>query len=330
MNAKENYLNTILHKDNEWVPVDEETIYLSGCYFNELEYGSLTDGMDGFGVKWVGTESTGGNKLPDPRCPVLSADDIEDWEDIVKIPDPADYHWEEDAKEVEELDRSEKTIDYFSLNGPYERLAALMGFEDALIAMATEPEATSDLLEAIADYKIACMPYIAKYYNPDTYTLSNDVATQKNPFMSPETYRELISPQNKRIIDAAKEYGMIPIVHTCGHAEVLIEDFMNEGFEAWCSVQPCNDIAGLLDKYGDRFTIVGGYDTNGEPGMTGDPDVILADVERCWEMYGDKKGYIFSGNILNPDDVGGDIYASYGLMAGIAIDYTHKHEKVRA
>lgn len=332
MNAKENYLNALQHKPTEWIPVDEECLVFACAYNNEMENTGLArSGKDWFGVTWVGTDSTGGNVMPDSRYPVLSADDICDWRDIVTIPDPDTYHWEEDAEvEMQGIDRNEKCVDYFSVNGPYERLAAIMTFEEALVAMAEEPEAVSDLLAAIADYKIKCLENVARVYHPDTFTMCDDVCTQKSPFMSPDTYRELIKPQHARIVAKAKELGMIPVLHCCGKADSLVEDFIDEGWEAWCSVQPCNDIAGILDRYGDRLTIVGGYDTNGLPGMTGDEEIITAEVDRCLDTYGGKRGYVFSGFILNPSDVGGDIYASYSKMAAIAMDKVHEKAGVCA
>ena len=325
MNAKENYLSALRHEPTEWVPVDEECVYFVGSV-NSMEMSTEQEGEDGFGVKWLSTDSTGGGFMPDPRYNVLSADDICDWRDIVKFPEPSKYPWKEESEaELEGIDRETTCIDFFSLNGPHDRLVALMGFEDALIALSEEPEAAAELMAAIADYKIECLDYAAEYYHPDTYTLCDDVATQKNPFMSPEVYRELISPQHARIAAHARELGIIPILHCCGHAEVLVDDYLSEGWNAWCSVQPCNDISSLLDSYGDRLTIIGGYDTNGPAGMTDDEQILDAEVERCYESYGTKPGYVFSGFILNPSEVGGDMYASYSKMATIAMDYMHSH-----
>lgn len=325
MNGKENYLNALTHKPTEWVPVEGENLVYTGFEYNEMEKGPFGGGYDGFGVKWLTPDSGGGTALPDSRCNLLTADDICDWEKFVKIPDTRKYHWAEDAaSQLEGADRSTMAVDYGDGNGPYERLAALMGFEEALLAMAEEPEATADLLAAITDYKLESLECVAEYYHPDTYTLYDDVATQKNPFMSPATYRELVKPQHARIAAKAKELGMIPILHCCGNAEALVEDYMEEGWAAWASVQPCNDVASILDKYGDRFCIAGGYDTNGEPGMTNDPSVMLAEIERCYDEYGSKPGYILAGFILYAENPGDDVWAPTGTMCELAIDCMHE------
>ena len=328
MNGKENYLNVLQHRPGEWVPVEGEDLLYTGFEFNSMEKGPAGGGFDGFGVKWAAPESGGGTAIPEPGYFLLNADNVCDWKKILKFPDPADYHWKEDAEaQLSGVDRSMTCVDYGDGNGPYERLAAFMGFENALMAMAEEPEAVEELLKAVTDYKIQCLDYIAKYYHPDTYTLYDDVATQQCTFMSPDAYRELIKPQHKRIAARARELDMVPILHCCGHAEALIEAFMEEGFDAWASVQPCNDIAGLLEKYGDRFCIAGGYDTNGAPGQTADEAVIEKEIERCFRDYGAKPGYIFAGFILtaaaNPEEV----WALSGVMCEQAVAYAHEHTK---
>ena len=69
---------------------------------------------------------------------------------------------------------------------------------------------------------------------------------------------------------------------------------MKTGAGAWTSVQPTNDIAGMLKKYGDRFCLMGGYNTNGRPGMeAATDDKVREEVERCMREYGFSPSYIF-------------------------------------
>jgi hypothetical protein len=86
----------------------------------------------------------------------------------------------------------------------------------------------------------------------------------------------------------------------------LSEDFIDMGAQCWTSAQPTNDIEGLLKKYGDRISIMGGYNTNGIPGQTTDLSIIMDEVHRCIDTYGKYNSYIFFGfvlvNSLNPED----------------------------
>lgn len=333
MNGKENYLGALLHKKTAWVPVEGEGLAYTGFEGNEMEKGPRGGGADGFGVEWTAPDSGGGTAMPVNSYFLLDEESICDWDHVIRIPNPADYHWEEDARaQLEGVDRETTAVDYGDGNGPFERLAALMGFENTLLAMALEPDAVESLLTAITDYKLECLEYIHRYYHPDTYTLYDDVATQNCPFMSPDTYRRLISPQHKRLADRAKELGMIPVLHCCGKAEILIEDFIREGFAAWASVQPCNDIVSILEKYGDQICIAGGYHTNGLPGTTDDETVIMTEVQRCFREYGSFPGYIFAGFILLPLKECGsveNVWDATGKLCEKAIEYAHSHGEYR-
>jgi uroporphyrinogen-III decarboxylase len=92
---------------------------------------------------------------------------------------------------------------------------------------------------------------------------------------------------------------MIPVQHICGYAATCIEDYIETGADCWNFCQPTNNVAEILDKYGDRFCIEGGWDTNGKPSQPGaSVEEVKAEVERCFREYGGKKGFIFFPYIL--------------------------------
>ncbi|WP_286946043.1 uroporphyrinogen decarboxylase family protein [Acetobacterium sp. UBA5834] len=304
---KENFLAVLNHQKGEWIPSSLTDSIMVGFGMGAnlaFEKGPIGGGYDGFGVRWVTPASGGGAPIPAPNEFILDSDTIVDWKKIVKFPDVSNYDWETAAKEqLSKGNPDLQIVDFGSGNGPFERLAALMGFEEALIALVEEPEATYELLDAIVDYKIQTMEKAQKYFKADTFTNYDDIATERNPFMSPSVYREIIKPIHTKLYDAVKSYDMIPIQHTCGKAEELVEDFIDTGIAAWTSVQPTNDIADILKKYGDKLTIMGGYDTNGYPGREdAPPEVIRAEVRRAMDAYGKYPGYVFFGFLLVSSD----------------------------
>jgi hypothetical protein len=264
LSPKENYLRCLRHEEYEYVPI----VVLPGgsdAAFSGLlpPFGTgneSTGFIDGFGVRWEGSDSAAGGRLPAPGEFILK--DVTRWKRDITIPDVEHYDWQK-AAETEyalfNINKDEQVVYFASLTGVWERLAALMGFEEAMIALVEEPEACSELFTAVTDYKIRQAEKAAAYYHADVFQYLDDIATERNLFMSPDTYRQLIKPHHKRLCDAVKNLGMIPIQHTCGHAESCVADFIETGAAVWSSVQPSNDIAGLLDRYGDRLELFNNF-----------------------------------------------------------------------
>ena len=48
--------------------------------------------------------------------------------------------------------------------------------------------------------------------------------------------------------------GTMQWLHSCGKVDLLIEDFVDCGIDAWDSVQPCCDLDGIYKKYGSKLS----------------------------------------------------------------------------
>lgn len=304
MSPKENYLACLNHKPHEYTPGMPD-MGMAGMFL-PFERGEGGAGTDVFGVRWVAPYSGGlGAALPAPGEFLLT--DITKWKEVVQMPYDAlkNFDWEAGAAaELAFINRDTTSVDVSVLNSIYERLASLMGFEEALLAMITEPEATYELLSALTDWKIEMIKYLAKYFKPDTYAHFDDVATERMLFMSPQTYRDMIKPLHTKIAHACIDEGIIPIQHTCGKADVIVQDMIDEGHAGWNAVQSTNDIEDIIEKHGDEFVIIGGYNSNAGPGLpTATEAEVRAEVRRCMDTYGKYgKGYIFMGFVLTAFD----------------------------
>jgi hypothetical protein len=309
LSPRENYLRTLRHEENEYVPISWSLgafadAALAGA-FSPTDCGQeFTGFVDGFGVRWVASDSAVGGVIPAPGEFILK--DITRWKMDIAIPDVEKYDWQKLAEQEYaffNVDRDKQAVCFEASCGVWDRLANLMGFEEAMIALMEEPEACNELFTAITDYKIRLAEKAVKYYKADVFINDDDIATERNLFMSPGAFRSLIKPHWERLHNAVKDLGMIPVQHICGYAATCVEDYIETGAACWTVVQPTNDVAVLLDKYGDRFCLEGGWNTNGRPSQPGSSiEEVKAEAERCFREYGDKKGYIFWPHILAAAD----------------------------
>jgi uroporphyrinogen decarboxylase len=231
MTAKENALAMYSHQKIDHMPlrIEGETGIFPINGFLERPANNQS-GKDWFNCNWEFSEAAGA-PAPDQYNHLMS--DICDWKEIVKFPDLDTWDWEKAVKidKIEMINREEKAVNVLVLTGLFERLHVLMGFEDALCALLMEPEHVADFLDAMTDYKIKLIDKIAQYYKPDIITYHDDWGTQRGPFFSPETWRELIKPRTKRIIDAAHKHNILFVLHSCGKYDELIPEITEIGVD---------------------------------------------------------------------------------------------------
>lgn len=147
--------------------------------------------------------------------------------------------------------------------GMFERMHALMGFENALVSLIEEPEECFAFFSAVADYKIKLFCKLKEYYpGVDVVNAHDDYGATDRLLLSPELWRELIKPNLKRIVDAAHELGFIYQHHSCGYIEALIPDLIEIGVDALDPLQADANpnTKELKKKYEKQLTFVGCVD----------------------------------------------------------------------
>lgn len=241
-------------------------------------------GYDIFGVHWSATE--GVSHYTQGQDPVY--DDIEDWASQVRFPNIEKFEWDKLAAENATIDRENTITGVVMYNGPFERTTMLTSFEDCLCNLMIDPESFSDLIGAIADYKIALIHKIAEVANPDFYLLHDDWGTARAPFMRPELWREVIKPHTKRIYDAILSHGGIVMQHSCGVVEPFIPDMIEMGAHGWDGQTQCNDYPKLKELYGDRFLILEKAMKPLKEGETAEPPKLTE-----WPAYQEYPEFLF-------------------------------------
>ena len=248
MTPKERAMAFFRNEPVDEVPTDEGLFVLFNPEAYDERPDHTTGGTDWWGVKWKYEKSVDAIAPDHTQPPVL--EDICDWRDL-EFPDIDAWDWSrvEEIDHISEIDRENKVFEIMFVNGPFERLHMLMGFEEALCALITDEEEVGAFFEAFMDWKIRLMEKVIEVYKPDVLMFHDDWGTQKDMFFSPDTWRTLIKPQIARAAKRCHELGVLFEMHSCGKIERIVPEFPEIGIDSWQGME-INDIAALKEKTG--------------------------------------------------------------------------------
>ncbi len=303
LTPKENYLRTLEGEIPEYTPSWFDP-YMRPLNDELLTPNNLPDGkpyITSLGVEYVASKDLNNGAMPAPGKVVIT--DITKWRDQLKIRDVTGRDWEGYYKKLSEgIDRNNVCIavdggDYFLT------LVALMGFENAMLAMYEEPEEVQELLTTISEFFLMVTKKQMEYLKPEIYILMDDDAAYRRPFYSLDLYRKTVKPYHKKHCDLALEHGCKIVRHDCGKSEQYIDDWLEMGVLAWNPFQTTNDCAGIKKKYGDRITLEGGWDSLIVGKMTDDELIAYLDEYSATFLPGGR--FVFSampGNMTKPGE----------------------------
>jgi len=260
--ARENYLAFLRNETPCWMPNGDCMAFCPAMLPENIARGMVIEatpcdkrgGKDMFGVEWVYDEASEGSMVM-PGSPCLP--DTNMWKERVTFPDIDSWDWEGCAERNREfLADTDIPIFMTHYTGLFERLIALMDFENAAIALIDEDqkEATKELLHAICDLHMRILDYEIKYFNITGILFHDDWGSQRSPFFSLETFREMILPCVQKLTAYCHSKNIVFELHSCGHTELLAEGIAETGIDMW-RPQPMNDTDRLYREYGDKFKL---------------------------------------------------------------------------
>ena len=128
-----------------------------------------------------------------------------------------------------------------------------------------------------------------------------DFGTQRGPFMSLDSFRDLYKPHYKKINDwVHKNTGWKTFYHTCGCVNDLLDDLWEMGVDCLNPVQfGAMEPRGmtpqrLKEEYGDKFTFWGGGVDTQKVLPFGTPEEVRAQVKERVEILNQGGGFIFN------------------------------------
>ena len=263
ISAKENYLRAVKHQRPVWIPMRSDSLNFTPRIYPDnvarafvldgRPYNGPVGGPDIFGVVWKYIPVAGGSMV-EPGRPFLRS--IEEWHDKVRFPDLDSWDWAASAEACREYLNSDKLVSAWVFNGLFERLISFLDFEDAAVAMIDEDQQdeAKALFQALTDFYKKLIDKYVQYYAIDVIHFHDDWGSQRSPFFSLTTCREMLVPYLKQIVDHCHSKGKIFELHSCGKIEALVPAMVEWGVDTWGG-QPMNDKKMLYDLYGDKILL---------------------------------------------------------------------------
>jgi uroporphyrinogen decarboxylase len=184
--------------------------------------------------------------------------------------------------------------------GIFEQPARVMGLQNFLMALVTEPAFADRLMETITDIYIeSCnryLDFVGSYIQ--VFTFWDDLVGQNGWIINPELYRKMIKPKHKRLVEAIKKKTRAKLFfHCCGAARGLIPDLIETGFDILNPVQVSAkgmDTRALKRDFGKDIVFWGGGVDTQHVLPFGKPQEVVDEVKRRIDDLAPGGGFVFA------------------------------------
>ena len=184
--------------------------------------------------------------------------------------------------------------------GIFEQPARTIGLENFFMALVQEPQFADRLMDQITDIYIeSCNNYLDElgaYLH--VFTFWDDVCGQDGWLISPDLYRRMIKPKQRRLVEAIKKKTDAKIFyHSCGATAGLIPDLIDLGFDILNPVQVSArdmDTRWLKHEFGKDIVFWGGGVDTQHVLPFGSPAEVVEEVKRRIDDLAPGGGFVFS------------------------------------
>jgi len=186
----------------------------------------------------------------------------------------------------------------------YEFCWYMRGLERWFMDMIENPDFCEALLDQTLrfwlDYYTGFMEEVGDLV--DVVMIGDDLAGQNGPLFSPDFYRRIVKPRQKKLVQHIKSLTPAKIwYHTCGSCQAFLPELIDNGIDIINPVQISAmnmDPSDLIAKYGRDLVFWGGGIDSQHVLPTASPDEIHEHVRQNLSLWKGGGGYVFN-NVHN-------------------------------
>jgi uroporphyrinogen decarboxylase len=172
----------------------------------------------------------------------------------------------------------------------WEKACYLVGMENLMVYLYTEPELVKKLFHRIMDFQLSLAEHNVKA-GCKVIKIADDHGAQNALLLGMDMFNKFILPEYERIFDFYRDKGVVINYHSCGYIEPLIGTFINLGIHILNPVQAtANDLERVRDLSKGKLVLQGAV--NSHVVYNGTEDEIRGLVRQRIDALGKGGGYI--------------------------------------
>jgi len=179
----------------------------------------------------------------------------------------------------------------------FERMHYLRGFENLLMDMHLHPGWVDELAERVLSFPLGIAEEIGRRFKGRVhgFAMTDDWGTQCDMICSMPMWKEFYKERYTRLFGAIHDAGMHAWMHSCGHVNEVIEEWIDCGLDVVNLQQPTNlGIVEIGNRYRGRIC----FETICDIQMTlphGTDEQVRREAKLLLECWGtDKGGFVLS------------------------------------
>jgi len=221
-----------------------------------------------------------------------------------------------------ERQKKGEAVIWITLEGFFWFPRTMMGFIPLMLAFYDQPELIHRINTDLLSFNLWLLEQIKTLGSPAFMTIAEDMSYNHGPMISRAMCDEFLTPYYHRLLERAKEMGMLVIVDTDGDVTRLIPWMESAGVDGVLPLERQSGVDGVkLRKMYPKFRFVGHYDkmvmNRGEAAMRGEFERIAPLMKNG--------GYIPSVDHQTPPGVSLEEYRVFLRLLG---EYTGKDKSI--
>ena len=283
MNSGENLKRAIRFDTPEWIPME---FHINGSCWNHYPHDALQELMvehkllfpgyeavekvephfspvqlkdypytDGWGCVW--------ETLEDGITGSVHQHPLADWNSLESyvLPDPefsnglTAVDWEKEAIRLQKAKEGGGLAMGILRHGhTFLQLVDIRGYENLMFDMVDEDPRLDRLIAMIEEFNLELVNRYIEI-GADFIAYPEDLGMQIGPMLSPDHFRKYIKPSYQRIMQPARDNGLLIHMHSDGDIRDLVDDIIEGGVEAINLQDLVNGIDWIADKFAGKVCI---------------------------------------------------------------------------